>query len=141
MIAIVDYGVGNLASLEAALHRAGAEDVRVTRSHVDILAAKAVVLPGVGRFAVVADPHGAVFIIMKGNSAEGPRDAAPGTPGHVGWRELHAGDVCVPVDPATIADRLRDAGFVEVEVEIEVERESPARRFRFAARAPMHGLV
>ena len=50
MIAIVDYGVGNLASLEAALHRAGAEDVRVTRSHVDILAAKAVVLPGVGRF-------------------------------------------------------------------------------------------
>jgi len=49
-------------------------------------------IPGVGRFAVVADPHGAVFIIMKGNSAEGPRDAAPGTPGHVGWRELHAGD-------------------------------------------------
>ena len=50
MIAIVDYGVGNLASLDAALRRAGAEDVRITRSHVDILAAKAVVLPGVGRF-------------------------------------------------------------------------------------------
>ena len=50
MIAIVDYGVGNLASLEAALRRAGADDVRVTRSHVDILTAKAVVLPGVGRF-------------------------------------------------------------------------------------------
>jgi glutamine amidotransferase len=50
MIAIVDYGVGNLASLEAALRRAGALEVRITRSHVDILAAKAVVLPGVGRF-------------------------------------------------------------------------------------------
>jgi glutamine amidotransferase len=50
MIAIVDYGVGNLASLDAALRRAGADDVRITRSHVDILAAKAVVLPGVGRF-------------------------------------------------------------------------------------------
>jgi glutamine amidotransferase len=50
MIAIVDYGVGNLASLDAALRRAGAKDVRITRSHVDILAAKAVVLPGVGRF-------------------------------------------------------------------------------------------
>ena len=50
MIAVVDYGVGNLASLDAALRRAGAEDVRITRSHVDILAAKAVVLPGVGRF-------------------------------------------------------------------------------------------
>src|SRR5207244_230551 len=33
------------------------------------------------------------------------------------WRELHAGDVCVPVDPATLADRLQAAGFVEVEVE------------------------
>jgi glutamine amidotransferase len=50
MIAIVDYGVGNLASLDAALRRAGADDVRITRSHVDILAARAVVLPGVGRF-------------------------------------------------------------------------------------------
>jgi glutamine amidotransferase len=50
VIAIVDYGVGNLASLESALRRAGAEDVRVTRSHVDILSARAVVLPGVGRF-------------------------------------------------------------------------------------------
>jgi uncharacterized protein len=49
-------------------------------------------IPGIGRFAVVADPHGAVFIIMKGNSAEGPKDPAPGTPGHVGWRELHAGE-------------------------------------------------
>lgn len=49
-------------------------------------------IPGVGRFAVVADPHGAVFIIMKGDSAEGPPTAAPGAPGHVGWRELSAGD-------------------------------------------------
>jgi len=50
VIAIVDYGVGNLASIDAALRRAGAVDVRITRSRVDILAAKAVVLPGVGRF-------------------------------------------------------------------------------------------
>jgi len=55
VIAIVDYGVGNLASLDAALRRAGAQDVRITRSHVDILAAKAVVLPGVGRFGHCAD--------------------------------------------------------------------------------------
>lgn len=50
MIAIVDYGVGNLANLERALRRAGASDVRITRSHVEILAARAVVLPGVGHF-------------------------------------------------------------------------------------------
>ena len=57
------------------------------------------------------------------------------------WRELHAGDVCVPVDPATLADRLQAAGFVEVEVEVERESPEPARRFRFAARAPTHGFV
>jgi glutamine amidotransferase len=50
VIAIVDYGVGNLASLDTALRRAGAGDVLITRSHVDILAANAVVLPGVGGF-------------------------------------------------------------------------------------------
>src|SRR5215831_4155042 len=49
-------------------------------------------IPGIGRFAVVADPHGAVFIIMKGNSADGPPQAASDAPGHVGWRELQAGD-------------------------------------------------
>jgi glutamine amidotransferase len=50
VIAIVDYGVGNLANLERALRRAGAADVRITRSHVEILAASAIVLPGVGHF-------------------------------------------------------------------------------------------
>src|SRR5215470_7760234 len=49
-------------------------------------------IPGVGRFAVVADPHGAVFIIMKGNSEQGPPQVAADAPGHVGWRELQAGD-------------------------------------------------
>jgi uncharacterized protein len=49
-------------------------------------------IPGVGRFAVVADPHGAVFMLFRGSLEEGPTPAAPGTPGHVGWHELHAGD-------------------------------------------------
>lgn len=49
-------------------------------------------IPGVGRFAVVADPHGASFILFRGSSDEGPPAAAPDAPGHVGWRELHAGD-------------------------------------------------
>lgn len=50
MIAIVDYEVGNLPNVERGLRRAGATDVRITRSHADILAARAVVLPGVGHF-------------------------------------------------------------------------------------------
>ena len=49
-------------------------------------------IPGVGRFAVAADPHGAGFILFRGNSDQAPTPAPPGTSGHVGWRELHAGD-------------------------------------------------
>jgi SAM-dependent methyltransferase len=50
------------------------------------------------------------------------------------WRDLHTGDTCVPVDPATLAGRLQQAGFVDVEVRRAITE--PARRFRFAARAP-----
>jgi predicted enzyme related to lactoylglutathione lyase len=49
-------------------------------------------IPGVGRFAVVMDPHGAVFQLFTPGSSEGQAEVAPGTPGHIGWRELHAGD-------------------------------------------------
>jgi predicted enzyme related to lactoylglutathione lyase len=48
-------------------------------------------IPNVGRFAVVGDPHGAAFIIMKGQG-EGRAADDPTKPGHFGWRELHAGD-------------------------------------------------
>jgi ubiquinone/menaquinone biosynthesis C-methylase UbiE len=49
------------------------------------------------------------------------------------WRQLHAGDTCVPVDPATFEARLQHAGFTQIE--IERSQPEPARRFRFAARA------
>lgn len=48
-------------------------------------------IPGVGRFSVVADPHGAAFMLMTPNGPDQP-PAAPMTPGHIGWRELYAGD-------------------------------------------------
>jgi predicted enzyme related to lactoylglutathione lyase len=47
---------------------------------------------GVGRFAVVADPQGAAFVLFKGAMDRQRAPAAPGTPGHVGWHELHAAD-------------------------------------------------
>lgn len=49
-------------------------------------------IPGVGRFAVVADPHGASFSLFA-NAPEYPmRPRLPmGALGHVGWVELHAG--------------------------------------------------
>jgi imidazole glycerol phosphate synthase glutamine amidotransferase subunit len=49
-IAIIDYGAGNLPSVERALQKLGAETERATEpAQVD--AAKAIVLPGVGHFA------------------------------------------------------------------------------------------
>ena len=48
-------------------------------------------IPGVGRFAVVADPQGAVFQLFRGNG-EPPPPVTPFTPGHVGWHELHTTD-------------------------------------------------
>lgn len=49
-------------------------------------------IPGVGRFATVADPHGAVFCLFRGNADEPPQPKA-GTPGTIGWHELSAGDL------------------------------------------------
>jgi len=48
-VAVVDYGVGNLASVGKALVRSGA-DARVTQSAAEVRDADAVVLPGVGAF-------------------------------------------------------------------------------------------
>lgn len=50
MIAIIDYGVGNLRSVEKAFHFIGRE-VAVTSDTGLVLSADAVVLPGVGAFA------------------------------------------------------------------------------------------
>src|SRR5438128_9583218 len=49
MIAVVDYGIGNLRSAEKALQHLGA-DARLTTDADEIAAARAVVLPGVGNF-------------------------------------------------------------------------------------------
>ncbi len=46
---------------------------------------------GIGRFAVVADPQGAVFVLFRGFGTP-PPDLAPSTPGRFGWHELHARD-------------------------------------------------
>ncbi|HEV6966456.1 imidazole glycerol phosphate synthase subunit HisH [Roseateles sp.] len=48
-VSIVDYGVGNINSVANMLKRAGAE-VTLVRSPVEVLAARRLVLPGVGAF-------------------------------------------------------------------------------------------
>lgn len=47
-----------------------------------------------------------------------------------GFRRLHAGDVCTPLDPLTLDRRLRSAGFAEVEIAVL------AIGVRFVARTP-----
>lgn len=77
-------GYIGVSDVDATAQRVKAEGGAVHRPPEDI--------PGVGRFAVVADPQGAVFIVFKGNGQPDQTPATPGAPGTVGWRELHAGD-------------------------------------------------
>jgi imidazole glycerol-phosphate synthase subunit HisH len=50
-VALIDYGAGNLRSVENALRAAGAADVRVTSDPDAVATADRIVLPGVGAFA------------------------------------------------------------------------------------------
>ena len=49
-LALIDYGAGNLRSVENALRAAGADDVIVTADPAVVRAADRIVLPGVGAF-------------------------------------------------------------------------------------------
>jgi predicted enzyme related to lactoylglutathione lyase len=49
-------------------------------------------VPGIIRFAVVADPQGAVFILAKGLIHDKIPEVPMDTPGTVGWHELYAAD-------------------------------------------------
>lgn len=64
LIAVLDYGIGNLHSAQKALEREGA-DARLTRDDGLIAAADGVVLPGVGAF-------GACMHALRQTGLEGP---------------------------------------------------------------------
>jgi hypothetical protein len=49
-------------------------------------------IPEVGRFSVVADPHGASFVLFAPSGDQQP-DPDPTGPGRVVWRELYAGEL------------------------------------------------
>lgn len=74
MIAVIDYGVGNLFSLTASLKYLGAETV-VTNRNEDIEKADRIILPGVGAFedaAAKLRATGLVDTIMKETAAGKP---------------------------------------------------------------------
>ncbi|MEY2655713.1 MAG: hypothetical protein RLZZ524_2741 [Pseudomonadota bacterium] len=49
-------------------------------------------IPNVGRIAMLADPQGAPFYVMRGTSDADSTVYAPDRPGHGAWHELHALD-------------------------------------------------
>ena len=57
MISIIDYGAGNLQSVEKALRHIGC-NCQVTADPAALLASEAAVLPGVGSFGDAMDSSG-----------------------------------------------------------------------------------
>jgi imidazole glycerol phosphate synthase glutamine amidotransferase subunit len=51
-VAIIDYGAGNVPSVERALHKLGAIATRVNNAD-ELAAAKTIILPGVGHYAAL----------------------------------------------------------------------------------------
>jgi uncharacterized protein len=100
------YGVAGMISISAEAKAKGAPPCwagYIWVDDVDSAVAKLVAaggaaprapadIPGVGRFAIVTDPHGAYFRLFRDAGGNPPSPPAPETPGLIGWRELHAGD-------------------------------------------------
>lgn len=74
-------GVGDVDTAAAGLTKAGG---RVHRPPADI--------PGIGRFAVVADPQEAGFVLFTPAPNQSHAAVPHGSPGHFGWHELYATD-------------------------------------------------
>lgn len=76
-----------VADVDKSAAQAEKEGGKVLRAPGDI--------PGVGRFAIIADPQGATFALFKPLMRAGQEkcpEVAPQTPGHGGWHELAAAD-------------------------------------------------
>jgi predicted enzyme related to lactoylglutathione lyase len=50
-------------------------------------------MPGVGRIAMVADPQGVPFYVMRGASEQSSRSFDSNAPGHCSWNELATSDL------------------------------------------------
>lgn len=72
MIAIVDYGVGNLFSLKSSFAAIG-ENAIVTAKEAEIHAADKIILPGVGAFADAAEKlkKTGLYTVIKDEAASG----------------------------------------------------------------------
>jgi predicted enzyme related to lactoylglutathione lyase len=76
----------------------GVDDVDRTAAHIREAGGSIVRapddIPGVGRFAVIADPQGTRFMLLRGAVPDHapPEAFKANAPGHIGWNELHSSD-------------------------------------------------
>ena len=66
MIAIIDYGMGNLRSVQKAFEQVGAK-ARITQKEEEICRAEKIILPGVGAMPPAMDKLGALGLIAAIN--------------------------------------------------------------------------
>ena len=106
MIRAADGFVGGIFALTDEMSRQGASPCWLMYLGVDDVdacvagvtaAGGAVLLPAfdianVGRVAMVTDPQGAAFYVMRGHSDEMSTACNPDSAGHGAWHELHATD-------------------------------------------------
>jgi uncharacterized protein len=78
------FGYLNVDDVDASIERIVASGGAVWMPPRDI--------PEVGRIAMVTDPQGAAIYVMAPTGTGTSRAFESGTPGHVGWNELHAKD-------------------------------------------------
>ncbi|MDQ3140562.1 MAG: VOC family protein [Pseudomonadota bacterium] len=89
----VDAAVDNLVAAGGAVHMPAMD------------------MEGVGRMAMVADPQGAIFYLMRGASEEASRSFAPSVRGHACWNELSTSD-----QPAALAFYTAQYGWTKGDV-------------------------
>ncbi len=77
MIALIDYGAGNLHSVANALNAAGARDLAITADPERVLRAERVVLPGVGAFRACIDGLRALPGMVEAMEQRVLRDGVP----------------------------------------------------------------
>ena len=77
MLALIDYGAGNLHSVANALKAAGAEDVAITADADVVARADRIVLPGVGAFGACASALRAVPGMVAALDRRVREDKAP----------------------------------------------------------------
>ena len=106
MVAAADGLVGGVFTLSAEMRQNGAQPCWLMYIGVDDVDASVAAIgasggsvmvpafdiPDVGRMAMLTDPQGAAFYVMRGTSDDESTACNPDLPGHGAWHELHATD-------------------------------------------------